>query len=733
MFPNLAQTYNHQTPQGYSDADLFEHCVKYAASKRMDLSPKTHGQWANLLFPNDNAINSASKMSRVKYKYNLYFTPDLQYTFDVQLIVQNYPEWFAGAVVEKHTYPSTAQLFINVNQAIDQEIHQALDKRNLVSFRVLKWEEHPYNNNNSETKDKYIYSASILVNEDEDPHFREGTKIRVKDHWGTHVCEVIEYDYVDGILYFTSIKALFFHAGSTYIYIDNSFILEGLKSRILHLSQQVIPQDIPLYKFLNGTTQNIIDVSHEEIPQYISSALDSSQRKAFDAALNKDITFIWGPPGTGKSYTLAAIIMGLFQLKEERTVVCCVSNVAVDQLVNKVVDNLLDDYPDIQPGNFYRAGHTTDERIIGTDFLFPNDDITRNLRKRIQETKTRLDELTAQDKKANADTIIELKAIIKDLRVSLHNRTDYLVQKSRVVFSTISNFTLSDKLNSSEFDNLIVDEASMLAMPSLIALAGKVKKRIILVGDFQQLSPIALVPNPILTDNVFKLCNINIEHTNHPALHLLLQQRRSQEKIVDLINEPFYNGNLIPTIHRKNVVVETPPFVDRVISVLPVPDGAVRFTKGGTRQNHNSANAVMELLDSLCKNATMEMSIGVITPYRGQANLLRALKTQRNYPSAFDNMIRIGTVHTFQGSESDIIIFDLVDCEKKENGKGANVGKIFGGPEGEQLLNVAISRARHKFIIVGAVGWFADHAPGNAVTDATRHMMRKLYQYRVIN
>lgn len=732
MFPILAQTYNHKTPQGHSDADLFEHCVKYTASHRLDLSPKNHQQWANLLFPNDNANNSASKMSRVKYKYSLYFTPDLLYTFDVQLIVQNYPQWFAGNIIQPSTYPSTAQLFINVNKAIDQEIQQSLDKRNLEAYRVLKWEERPYKDSNSEVRDKYIYSASILVNEDEDPHFREGTKIRVKDYWGTHVCETIEYDYVEGILHFTSVNTLSFHPGSTYIYVDNSFILEGLKSRIYHFSQQGISKDLPLYKFINGTTRDIIDVSHEEIPQYISSALDHSQKKAFDAALNKDITFIWGPPGTGKSYTLAAVIMGLFQLKEERTVVCCVSNVAVDQLVNKVVDNLLEDYPDIQSGNFYRAGHSTDERIIGTDFLFPSDEITRNLRSRIQKNKVRIDELTAEDKKANADTIIELKAIIKDLRVSLHNRTDYLVQQSRVVFSTISNFVLSEKLHKSDFDNLIVDEASMLAMPSLIALAGKVKKRIILVGDFQQLSPIALVPNPILTENVFSLCDIDIENTNHPALHLLLEQRRSQEMIVDLINAPFYKGRLIPTIHRKNVVVETPPFVDRVISVLPIPDGAVRFTKGGTRQNHSSAKAVMELLDSLCKNATMEMSIGVITPYRGQANLLRALKAQRNYPQAFDNMVRIGTVHTFQGSESDIIIFDLVDCEKKENGNDANVGKIFGGPEGEQLLNVAISRARHKFIIVGAVGWFADHAPGNAITPSTRQMMRRLNQFRIM-
>ena len=137
----------------------------------------------------------------------------------------------------------------------------------------------------------------------------------------------------------------------------------------------------------------------------------------------------------------------------------------------------------------------------------------------------------------------------------------------------------------------------MLAQPQLIALARKVTKRIILVGDFQQLSPIATSGVPILRNNVFKLCGIDIAHTNHPALHQLLNQRRSNPKLVDVINHAFYANRLNAKNSMHNSIVARAPFSDCVIGMYSVLDGAVRFTRGGTRQNTANADAVMELLD----------------------------------------------------------------------------------------------------------------------------------------
>ena len=131
-------------------------------------------------------------------------------------------------------------------------------------------------------------------------------------------------------------------------------------------------------------------------------------------------------------------------------------------------------------------------------------------------------------------------------REKLREHTDFLVKSSRLVFSTISNFILSDTLYNSKFDNLIIDEASMMAMPSLLALGNKISKRLIMVGDFQQLSPIAIVRDDILTESVFDISDINIRNTMHPALHQLLNQRRSNEKIVELM-PTFSLRPILPT------------------------------------------------------------------------------------------------------------------------------------------------------------------------------------------
>ncbi len=722
-FPKLAQFFYDKRPNNTSNDALFEYCVKFIASKNIDTSAHTHQQWANILFSYESSsVQRSCLMTKVHNTFGLYFTgKGFRYDFNINLIVQNYPQWFMGhqtAVIQ--SLSPTTQMLLNVNNAINQEITQSVSPKNRESYRILDWTEHPYNN-------KYIYTAQLEIRDGSDPHFREGLQIHINNGSRSYIGEVIEYDYVEGILYLTSSNRIYQNLGRMFINVDNSFILEGLKKRIITYSQTGIAQELPVYKFIDKTTDKLRFIKHDSIPDSISAELDKAQNQAFQAALNHDITFIWGPPGTGKSFTLAAIVRGLYQIENERTIVCCVSNVAVDQLANKVVDCIEREHLSIQSGNFYRAGHTTDERIINTDFLFPDDDTTRDCRHQIEYLKLKVKDFTLKNEKLYADRIIELKAEIKDLRVQLKERTDYLVQRSRVVFSTISNFILSDRINQSNFDNLIVDEASMLALPSLLALGGKIKKRIILVGDFQQLSPIALVPNSLLTQNVFKRCGIDIEHTNHPALHLLLNQRRSHAEIVKLINQTFYQNKLVATVHQSNEITNSAPFAGKTIAKVTIKNGVVRFTKGGTRQNPISANRVLALLDELKDNVSFNVSIGVITPYKGQANLLRAfMKEKRNYPASYSSQIKIGTVHTFQGSECDIIIFDIVDCCQTTDGKKASVGRIYSGTEGEQLLNVAVSRARHKLIVVGDIDWFINYAPGNSVSNNTLRIFRNI-------
>jgi superfamily I DNA and/or RNA helicase len=109
--------------------------------------------------------------------------------------------------------------------------------------------------------------------------------------------------------------------------------------------------------------------------------------------------------------------------------------------------------------------------------------------------------------------------------------------------------------------------------------------------------------------------------------------------------------------------------------------------------------------------------------------LLKARFIERAYSLDFQERVKIGTVHTFQGSECDVIIFDMVDCSKFEKGKKPYFGKIYAGEQGEQLLNVAISRARHKLIVVCDPDYLVT-SPGGVISDKSITIFNTLLKAR---
>lgn len=666
-------------------------------------------------------------MSKVKQEYATYFTSEpkrsLKYSFEEEKLKRDFPEMFGIEDDSASDVETINDWIASCINAVNHEIIEEKDPHNIEIFKgkSIEFIQHK--------ESIYIYRVKLELEEGQEPHFREGDPFFLKVFGKKINCEAIDYDFEKATLSFTA-NRMIYSAKFCTIISDSSFIQEGLRDKLSEISSTEIDEDYPFTKFYFEDTNDLKKVDHKTVPLKYKKGLDESQEKAFDGALDHDLTFIWGPPGTGKSYTLASIIYTLYKLGEDRTVVCCLSNVAVDQLLCKVLDRLKEEKEKVESGQFYRAGRTLDKRIIDTDFLFPKDLETEKLR---EEIKSKMDQILLLKKhgKQKSDEAITLKAESKELREKLKTHTEHLVRSSRIVFSTISNFVLTPTLNECTFDNLIVDEASMLSTPSLIALASKITKRLILVGDFQQLSPISLVKTKILTDSVFELSDINIRHTDHPAMYQLLNQRRSNKKIVDLINDTFYKGKLVPKIEGTSDIINERPYAGRVVIVRNVSDGAVRFTKGGTRQNKKFAESIIDLLDDFYNyDQDSSFTIGVITPYKGEVSLLRALKMERKYPESFDKRIKIGTIHTFQGSECDVIIYDMVDCGQLESGKVSGIGRIYAGKEGERLLNVALSRAKHKLIVVCDKNYIKN-IPGNTLTDRTRHVLRDLSRYSI--
>lgn len=708
-------------PASYSPHDLFEYCVKKVRENNLFSKTYTHNQWANIIFKYEkNSGTKIDHMSKVKSEYSLYFTRDLKYAFNEEKIKRDFPDLY-GLEEDGGDY-TTDSLIRDTIKALNKEIIEQQDPHNIESFK------------GSDLKlvrqqgKSYIYQVRLTMNDGQEPNIHESIPFILKVYDKKITCETVDFDYITGVLFFTTNRYIN-EASYCSVLLDSTFILSGLRQRLDDLKDKGVNEDLPFSKFLFEDETNIINkVSHKPIPHSYYERLDSSQQKAFHAALDNDFTLIWGPPGTGKSFTLASIIYALYQLGEDRTVVCCLSNVAIDQLLCKLLDIIDSDGLNIESGNIYRAGRSMDSRVISTDYLFPKDEKTHSLREQIRRNQAKIQSLKERKLETSEESIV-LKANNKELREALKEHTEFLVKSSRLVFSTISNFVLSTILYDSKFDNLIVDEASMMAMPSLLALGHNISKRLIMVGDFQQLSPISIVKDVLLQESVFEMSGVNIRKTSHPALHPLLSQRRSNERIVDLINRTFYKGKLIPAANSNEAIIASQPFPGRIIALKKVTDGGVRYTKGGTRQNKVFAENVMSILDELYKDKEADFSIGVITPYRGQVSLLKALKFERKYDEKFDERIKIGTIHTFQGSECDIIIFDMVDCFNMEDSdKPNNIGRLYAGNAGERLLNVAVSRARHKLIVV-CDPEYIKNIPGNKLSQNSFSLFSKLSKY----
>lgn len=231
------------------------------------------------------------------------------------------------------------------------------------------------------------------------------------------------------------------------------------------------------------------------------------------------------------------------------------------------------------------------------------------------------------------------------------------------------------------FDYVIVDEASQVDLVTG-ALVLSCAKNIIIVGDTKQLPKVL---SSDLSDEindiseVFDVKNTAYDYVKHNLLSsmtelfpkipktLLREHYRCHPKIIEFCNQRFYNNNLI-ILSKSNA--ENP------ISLYITTAG--HHARG--HKNQRQIDVILNEIIPTLQTTTNKETLGVITPYREQAD---TLETFSHY-----NNLEIATVHKFQGREKDIIILSTVSNQ---------VNEFISKPD---LLNVAVSRAINKLIVV---------------------------------
>ena len=240
--------------------------------------------------------------------------------------------------------------------------------------------------------------------------------------------------------------------------------------------------------------------------------------------------------------------------------------------------------------------------------------------------------------------------------------------------------------------------------------------RVVMGGDHQQLPPTV----KSLAAAKGGLAETLMEKTvaRWPqAVSLLTVQYRMNRDIMAFPSRWFYHGQLqaAPEAADRQVSpLDTPlMWIDTSLTPNPSPQregselsvGEAR-TRTGSLTNADEARLVIHTLRDYIEMVSPQkveserLDFGIITPYRGQARLLRRLLKMQHYFRRLRRHITVGTVDGFQGQERDVIVISLV----RDNAEGS-----IGFLRNLRRMNVAITRARMKLIIIGNAETLSRH------------------------
>lgn len=433
----------------------------------------------------------------------------------------------------------------------------------------------------------------------------------------------------------------------------------------------------------------------------------SGQDVAVKKSLEQDITFVWGPPGTGKTETLANI--AIEHMKQgERVLMLSYSNVSVDGATLRIFKKMNEP----KAGVVIRSGYAKMEELLNHPYLtdekcvsFLNHELLdsfnecRRKRKAYNEAGPGYNRLKTEE-----------KAILDKIKRSKFE----LVHKAGFVATTIAKACADTTLFDCKYDTVIFDEASMAYIPQIFVAATFASKSFICMGDFKQLPPIVQQKNSVLEHDIFEYCGITnaVERGyNHDWLCLLSTQYRMHPYIADFSGKQMYHNHIksAPGMEEKRSEYQgvLPEFKSPIsladLSGIMTPCTSQK--KSGSRINVVSALISFSMaIKALEHNKHLNFNVGIITPYNAQSRLIHnMIRDYENKNKDIFQRISCATVHQFQGSECDLIIYDAVDSFPKKAGK---LLTDMRNNTANRLFNVALTRARSKFLCVADVSNF---------------------------